>query len=442
MENIRNLLIAALACGIILLIVVILGVNIRQSGQLKKAADTEGLRAQISQTVLSELTKELPELDEETLKLLSETVNVSLEERLGQTGDALTEEEIETLTLHMRDELSQRLLAEGVELSDEERARLLSSLSGSVNALYTDWNAKLQITAETLNKAETVLTDVQDRVSALSDAQTSLTEELRGKLSGYTPLTEHHNLKADVESMEKHFSERLSEASAGLNADVSALKARVSAAEETLSAHDTLLADHEARISVLEAGHLAQQEEIDRCFQSVSSGKALLASALTDKNTLTDAEDTFAVIAANIGKCWDDGYAAGYAEGLSQAQPKDVTVEEIRHYHTTESDCYQAITGTSRIAFRVASVRGDSAGDCPHCGKNLSARLHGDVYWKNPDGTETYIGDILCQCSYCGYLALRNDSCYAPDATRSYTYYDYACGFKDGEIIGYTILKN
>ena len=41
--------------------------------------------------------------------------------------------------------------------------------------------------------------------------------------------------------------------------------------------------------------------ELEKCFQSVSDGKALVASAITDKRVSTDATATFAEMAANIG---------------------------------------------------------------------------------------------------------------------------------------------
>lgn len=41
-------------------------------------------------------------------------------------------------------------------------------------------------------------------------------------------------------------------------------------------------------------------ERLDECFQSVSNGKELIASAITDKKVPTDADATFAEMAANI----------------------------------------------------------------------------------------------------------------------------------------------
>lgn len=44
------------------------------------------------------------------------------------------------------------------------------------------------------------------------------------------------------------------------------------------------------------------QQAIDQLFQSVSNGKSLIASAITDKGVSTSASDSFATMAENIGK--------------------------------------------------------------------------------------------------------------------------------------------
>lgn len=55
-------------------------------------------------------------------------------------------------------------------------------------------------------------------------------------------------------------------------------------------------------INVPASGNLARllKEEINDCFQSVSNGKALVASAITDKGIETDANATFETMANNI----------------------------------------------------------------------------------------------------------------------------------------------
>lgn len=57
----------------------------------------------------------------------------------------------------------------------------------------------------------------------------------------------------------------------------------------------------------MEAGKLVDALVVKEVFQSVSSGKILIASAITDKGVSTDATDAFSVMAENIGKIESGG---------------------------------------------------------------------------------------------------------------------------------------
>ena len=59
------------------------------------------------------------------------------------------------------------------------------------------------------------------------------------------------------------------------------------------------------------------QDAIDSCFQSVSNGKALVASAITDKGVTTASDATFATIANNINSIEIES-----SESISQLVPK------------------------------------------------------------------------------------------------------------------------
>ena len=60
--------------------------------------------------------------------------------------------------------------------------------------------------------------------------------------------------------------------------------------------------DEDGNVSNVQVELDEAREKIDSCFQSVSDGKALVASAITDKRVPTDATATFAQMAANILK--------------------------------------------------------------------------------------------------------------------------------------------
>ena len=53
---------------------------------------------------------------------------------------------------------------------------------------------------------------------------------------------------------------------------------------------------------------LATQKDLDDLFQSVSSGKTLVANAITDKGVSTATDATFATMASNISKINTNGY--------------------------------------------------------------------------------------------------------------------------------------
>ena len=68
-------------------------------------------------------------------------------------------------------------------------------------------------------------------------------------------------------------------------------------------------------------------------FQSVSNGKSLVASAITDKGIATDATDTFATMANNIAvtpACWRDAAAMYEAQGN--------TAEAMKLYNSIKNE--------------------------------------------------------------------------------------------------------
>ena len=72
----------------------------------------------------------------------------------------------------------------------------------------------------------------------------------------------------------------------------------------------------------VEAGKLVDALVMKEVFQSVSEGKAAIASAITDKGVQTGAEDSFAVMAQNIGNI-QTGSDGG---GSSNASPRTYTL--------------------------------------------------------------------------------------------------------------------
>lgn len=88
------------------------------------------------------------------------------------------------------------------------------------------------------------------------------------------------------------------------------------------------------------------ETQVDSCFQSVSNGKSLVASAITDKGVTTDSDATFETMASNIsaipkGKCIYLGTGTSF-------DVKTVCEENGIDYTTLDTDV-NFIVGASSI---------------------------------------------------------------------------------------------
>ena len=168
----------------------------------------------------------------------------------------------------------------------------------------------------------------------------------------------------------------------GLKSDVATLKTDVTGLKTSVNTLNTDVDNLET--------------EVEECFQSVSNGKALLASTLTDLGVETASDATFETIDNNIKE-------------LATKTTFSGTIVYTYHYH--DSDCKKLKCGGTQ---------------------NLLT-----------SGTESN-GSITAQykCAKCGYVYTYHNLTSAPStysekcAARTSS---YSCGYSDGEIIGATI---
>lgn len=91
----------------------------------------------------------------------------------------------------------------------------------------------------------------------------------------------------------------------------------------------------EGNVNLL-AGTLSEMEdEMGQLKKSVSDGKALVASAITDCGVSTESDATFQTLADNVYEVYRLGYAKGYAD--AQSDMADYQCEYLYHIHSTES---------------------------------------------------------------------------------------------------------
>lgn len=84
--------------------------------------------------------------------------------------------------------------------------------------------------------------------------------------------------------------------------DIEDLFTSVGDINTTLENHTTTLTTHSNNIIDLQENDTELSQRVEECFQSVSNGKSLIASAITDKGVQTLATDTFQTMADNIGQ--------------------------------------------------------------------------------------------------------------------------------------------
>lgn len=191
--------------------------------------------------------------------------------------------------------------------------------------------------------------------------------------------------------------------------------------------------------------------KMNACFQSVSDGKSLLASTLTDKGISTSPDATFGVINNHILNL----YTAAFTAGVDSVAGINADVEYEYHYHTGNENsgggCY---TKENRHCHTGNSSNG---GGCytipiydisyyyPSCSGSWVKDTNS---WGDKDGNRDrrYRG----WCSVCGYYCASYSewNSYPSEAGPTHTSlkateiktlrgYSLGCGFSEGQMLGY-----
>lgn len=121
---------------------------------------------------------------------------------------------------------------------------------------------------------------------------------------------------------------------------------------------DDILKTVETVTENTEEGKSVDALVIKEFFQSVSDGKALLASAITDKGVATDAGDTFSIMAANIGKievgggAGQDGKLKVQTVSFNNSSKSSTINIDIKQY----SDNYQNLKYGENLFFQTTGM--------------------------------------------------------------------------------------
>lgn len=100
-------------------------------------------------------------------------------------------------------------------------------------------------------------------------------------------------------------------------------------AETKLGIINGITSDINCEDETIAASAVMVNEQINNCFQSVSNGKSLLASAITGKGVTTDASASFATMANNIKKIKNGATALSGSKSIWVSEAYKVVSEIV-----------------------------------------------------------------------------------------------------------------
>lgn len=210
----------------------------------------------------------------------------------------------------------------------------------------------------------------------------------------------------------------------------------------------------EQKLQELTAQNDLLKEKTEACFQSVSNGKALVASTITDLGVPTASDAAFAQISDHIKELYAGAFAAGAGSALENAK-----IEYVRHTHTGDakkgggcygaekrhthnSGCNKVISHNITITIKSAVGAGPEwEGRCnTHGGCGNMGEFSYSDDWTATDGTNgvTSWTENHWFCPYCDRETHRQYT----ETVKICKYeqhqllgYETNCGYTDGEIL-------
>ena len=255
------------------------------------------------------------------------------------------------------------------------------------------------------------ISNILETIGALSKQDQSIVSDL---------LTKQEQLSTHEETL-AYIKEKLIASDATMNDVNVAIEYLNSASTQTTG--DIALAGE--RMTAIE-------QSVAECFQSVSSGKSILASAITDKGVTVDATASFSDLAAKILLIQNN---------TTPASNPAYEIVEYRHQHSGNSSesggcftvpIYHVHTGSSASGGGCYTVRHEQVNEV-RCGGSISK-----VSW------------CSCRCNKCGNFYINSvqggydtwpmpSSCSEIVGTNVSYYYTLGCGKNESVVEVYTV---
>lgn len=250
----------------------------------------------------------------------------------------------------------------------------------------------------------------------------------------------------------------IDELSRNINQQITGLEGRVNDNISTYTIN--LQTDITGIKSELDGKISSLSSEVNSCFQSVSEGKGLIASALTDNGMPMNADACFADMATGVDNLcserYSSGYDDGYAEGFAGAMDH---VHAVYHYHVhsgNENDgggCYSTAVNVPEktVNHYCGCTNFSSAGcyyKCSRCGITSGYYDFHDVNIGEHGNCTPSNADILCYTYWVCENGHRITAVEKPSSCQyvlssevipARTYYTLGCGKSEDTIESVTL---
>ncbi len=456
--------------------------------------DMETSITEIKETIAA--IKESEEMNNQAVSEKIEEIDaviVIMEGQISELYDKSSNlsEKITSLSEELKDDLAKEMKAVEVEIT--QILTEIEAIQISIEQIVSDIES-LVLEDEALQaQIDLALEKIVQSNLDISQLSVSLTDLT------YIVSSNNESLLVQLEELQALSESKLNEVRENLDAAIATLQKALDDTNASVSANDIdieELCDHvECHDCLIEANRVGIEDNgveivntntkleefkstLESCFQSVSSGKGVVASAITDKGVSTDANASFSDMAANI---------LMINAGDAPSETPSYTVEEYRHYHEGSSDvcgdCYteeimHVHTGSASSGSGCYTVVNRCSGtyqsktDTKICYNSLSPvgpfgpDSSGNLYWAyycnvcGHDPGNSYSGiNVTCggiissstytQCSGCGTIGgsgqcnrIISYSLGCGKTNNTVEGYGLTCGYSDGELTGYDVRFN
>ena len=205
------------------------------------------------------------------------------------------------------------------------------------------------------------------------------------------------------------FTSRLNEGVADIENDLKNHEQQLTTLTQSVNNQNTRLTtceqsliNYDERLTTCTSTLENHSTRIDECFQSVSDGKALVASAITDKGVATDATASFAQMSQNIANISTGGGEGGLPATIIAGDTPILCSSTLAYTCTSTSMTKTGISVTipknGTYRFKFSAGRTSTSGTwTAQLYKNGSAISSATATWSQYQGT--YSGDIACNAN-------------------------------------------